>query len=244
LTHTHTHTQVYKSLVLFSGGLDSTVVAAMLQKAGAYPLLLSLNLWGQEKVVESQNRIACLLGLKLTRVDMRDVLDKLQIPGSNYIPGFKLFQYSLALAMAEKIGVEKVYTGEMDADTGGSGMNDPATKDFTNEFLGGVFDTMDSSEFRGEIGSLYNDFTPYHENHPGTAVHFGMIDALAGLDKAAVVRLGRALGAPLETTVSCFQNSKSDHCGGCFACRGRHWAFMTAEGQDSTEYDVKPKELV
>jgi len=53
--------------------------------------------------------------------------------------------------------------------------------------------------------------------------------------KAEIVKLGHQLGAPLDQTWSCY-NSGPIHCGRCGTCVERQEAFALAEVDDPTEY--------
>lgn len=58
----------------------------------------------------------------------------------------------------------------------------------------------------------------------------------ADMDKSGVIRLGRALGVPLELTLSCMRPREGLHCGRCSKCRERIDAFEKAGVGDPTRY--------
>jgi 7-cyano-7-deazaguanine synthase len=62
----------------------------------------------------------------------------------------------------------------------------------------------------------------------------------ATMHKADVVKLGAALGVPLELTLSCMNPKGGKHCGQCSKCRERRDAFVEAGIADPTEYATKP----
>jgi 7-cyano-7-deazaguanine synthase len=96
------------------------------------------------------------------------------------------------------------------------------------------------------VGTLqhnpFPDATPAFRAAMAAALSIGLahpfrIEApFAETSKAAVVAHGRALGVPLELTLSCMNPSAERHCGLCSKCRERHDAFITAGMTDPTDY--------
>lgn len=74
----------------------------------------------------------------------------------------------------------------------------------------------------------------------GLASAIEVIAPYASLHKSDVIRLGRALGVPLERTLSCMQPERGMHCGRCSKCRERRDAFRAAGVEDPTRYAVVP----
>ena len=58
--------------------------------------------------------------------------------------------------------------------------------------------------------------------------------------KPDVVRLGLELGVPLDLTLSCMNPTSGRHCGRCSKCRERRDAFLEAGVTDDTRYEVTP----
>jgi 7-cyano-7-deazaguanine synthase len=58
----------------------------------------------------------------------------------------------------------------------------------------------------------------------------------SSLHKEDVIRMGLALGVPLEYTLSCMQPDEDHHCGRCSKCRERRDAFRLAGEPDRTVY--------
>jgi 7-cyano-7-deazaguanine synthase len=63
----------------------------------------------------------------------------------------------------------------------------------------------------------------------------------AHMTKVDVIRLGMALGVPLERTLSCMNPKAGLHCGQCSKCRERRDAFRDAGIEDSAEYASAPR---
>ena len=74
----------------------------------------------------------------------------------------------------------------------------------------------------------------------GLAAPIAIEAPYARMHKADVIRTGRALGVPLELTLSCMQPADGIHCGRCSKCRERRDAFREAGVEDPTEYATKP----
>jgi len=74
----------------------------------------------------------------------------------------------------------------------------------------------------------------------GLAAPIAIEAPYAQLHKADVIRIGRALGVPLELTLSCMQPVAGIHCGRCSKCRERRDAFREAGLEDPTEYATRP----
>ena len=68
----------------------------------------------------------------------------------------------------------------------------------------------------------------------GLATPIAIEAPFAALHKADVIALGRALGVPLELTLSCMQPADGLHCGRCSKCRERRDAFREAGVEDPT----------
>ena len=91
-------------------------------------------------------------------------------------------------------------------------------------------------------GNPFPDATPEFFDAMGRALSTGLaapiaIDApFVRMDKSEVIRLGQALGVPLQLTLSCMQPRDGIHCGRCSKCRERIDAFRKAGVVDPTTY--------
>ena len=95
-------------------------------------------------------------------------------------------------------------------------------------------------------GNPFPDATPLFFETMGSALSLGLahpitIDApFAAMDKSEVIKLGVALGVPLELTLSCMNPQDVVHCGQCSKCRERRDAFHDAKVTDLTAYATRP----
>ena len=216
-----------KALVLFSGGLDSTVLAAQLLGDGAETRLLSID-YGQRHAKELQQaeKIADALGLphRILRLpDLGPLLggssltdDQVELPEGHYaeesmkatvVPNRNMILLALAGGHALSIG----------------------------------FDTIAYAAHAGDH-TIYPDCRPEFADAMEKAL--GLADwqnlnlhrPFVNFSKEELVRKGNELGAPLELTWSCYAG-REKHCGKCGTCVERKEAFALAKVEDPTEYE-------
>lgn len=230
-----------KVLLLFSGGLDSTVAAYFLKAAGLeiHAVYFDVGYLPQLKTAQS---LAETFSKNFWVFDIRNIFTQLKVPGQKYIPGYRIVMYSITLSLAEKLEIEEIYTGEIGQSLQG--------EDY-NKF--GIFlkddsqfrDKMEEGTFREKLAGLYTHFCPTIEKPEEE--YFRFIEIFGGMTKANVIKLGTQLGVPFEQTLSC-QNiqdpsiqlllENSVHCGksDCYFCNDRKEAFEEAEIEDPTIY--------
>ena len=216
-----------KALVLFSGGLDSTVLAAQLQADGVETRLLSID-YGQRhaKELDKAEKIALALGLphRILRLpDLGPLLggssltdDQVELPEGHYaeesmkatvVPNRNMILLALAGGHALSIG----------------------------------FDTIAYAAHAGDH-TIYPDCRPEFADAMEKAL--GLADwqnlnlhrPFVNFRKEELVRKGNELGAPLELTWSCYAG-REKHCGKCGTCVERKEAFALAKVEDPTEYE-------
>ena len=216
-----------KALVLFSGGLDSTVLAAQLQADGVETRLLSID-YGQRhaKELDKAEKIALALGLphRILRLpDLGPLLggssltdDQVELPEGHYaeesmkatvVPNRNMILLALAGGHALSIG----------------------------------FDTIAYAAHAGDH-TIYPDCRPEFADAMEKAL--GLADwqnlnlhrPFVNFSKEELVRKGNELGAPLELTWSCYAG-RDKHCGKCGTCVERKEAFALAKVEDPTEYE-------
>jgi 7-cyano-7-deazaguanine synthase len=211
-----------KCIVVFSGGLDSTVVAYWARKQGYEVHALTFK-YGQiaEKEVKHAVLIAEKLGVPVKIIDLdslRDVFtgvtalcDKNIELTSTFtqpiiVPFRNAIFLSVAVAYAISIGAVEVFYGAQ-------GSDDPFYPDCRKEFY-------KSFENTAKLGT-------------GTEIR---IEApFSSLQKSEVLKIGKQLGVPFELTWSCYRGEEK-HCGTCESCVNRKNAFKEANIDDPTEY--------
>ena len=207
--------------VVFSGGIDSTVVLSrvLADHPGEGTTALSYR-YGQRhsRELEQAGRIAARLGVVHRVVDVRGLLHgsalldpTIPVPREPYDPatmsdtavsGRNLLFASVAVAQAAR--GDTVWVGVHAGDHHIYPDCRPEFWDFLASAVAGAYGvTLEAPYLR--------------------------------LTKRDIVQQGRDLGAPLDLTWSCYEGG-STHCGKCGTCRERAEAFREAAVPDPTEY--------
>jgi 7-cyano-7-deazaguanine synthase len=218
-----------KAVVLLSGGLDSATALAVARRDGrdCYPLTV---LYGQRHDVEvnSAMDVADSFGLDthIVRVPAlgelahsaltADIAVPKDRAGSEiangipatYVPGRNTVLLALALACAESIDAQEIWTGFNVLDASGYPDCRPA---FIHAF-----------EALAQVATRSGGFT----------VHAPLID----LTKAQIIALGQSLGVDYALTHSCYDPQDGAACGRCDACALRRKGFAEAGVPDPTRY--------
>lgn len=216
-----------KTVLIFSGGLDSTVLASYLIKAGHTVLPLSID-YGQRhsREIESAQRICSVLGLKFKALNLsglRDVMTgssqtdrSIPVPHGHYtdeimkvtvVPNRNMILLAVAGAYAISQKADSVSYGA-----------------------------------HGGDHAIYPDCRP--EFADALAVALGLADwhkvridrPFINKTKADIARLGAELGAPMWLSWSCYEGGSQAHCGKCGTCVERKEAFVNAGIPDHTVY--------
>ncbi|MDR3229214.1 MAG: 7-cyano-7-deazaguanine synthase QueC [Puniceicoccales bacterium] len=217
-----------KTAVVFSGGLDSTVLLAKLVSEGRECLALTFD-YGQRhaREIESARAIAALLGIRHHVADLRALIP---LWGSN-----SLTDHAVAVPDGH-------YTEERMKTTVVPGRN---LVFLSVAAAWAIAEKCDSLAYGAHSG----DHTIYPDCRPEFADALAAAVALADwrrvelerpfvtMDKAAVARLGAALGAPMALSWSCYKGGKL-HCGRCATCVERREAFEKAAVPDPTDYET------
>ena len=225
-----------KAVVLLSGGMDSTTVAAIAQREGFEVHALSVR-YGQRHAVEldAAARVAERLGIRdhvVIDLDLRafggsaltadQAVPKdtpmaeigVGIPAT-YVPARNTIFLSLALAWAETLGAHDIYLGANALDYSGY-------PDCRPEYLEAFGHMADLATRAGVEGARLTIHTP-----------------LLHLTKAQIVALGTDLGLDYGITSTCYDPGPDGAaCGRCEACLLRLKGFGDAGLQDPARYQA------
>lgn len=223
-----------RAVVLASGGLDSTVAAAVAQRDGCRLYLLTI-LYGQRHriEVEQARQVAQALGAadhRVMDIDLRAIggsaltsdqavpkdrtaAERREGIPSTYVPARNTIFLSLALAYAETVEASAIYIGANVLDYSGY-------PDCRPEYLRAFEQVARLGTKAGIEGRGIEIRAP-----------------LLALSKAEIIRLGVSLGAPLHLTHSCYDPTVSgEACGRCDSCRIRLDGFKAAGLADPVAY--------
>jgi 7-cyano-7-deazaguanine synthase len=214
---------VPRAVVLASGGLDSTVAAAVARRDGFELYLLTVAYRQRHAVeVECAGQVAAALGAKqhlVLNVDLRALggsalTGELAVPKNRtetergrgipvtYVPSRNLIFLSLAAAHAEVLG----YSGYPDC---------------RPEFIRAFEAAVQAGTKAGVEGKRIEVRTP-----------------LMKLTKAQIVQLGVTLNVPFHLTHSCYDPIGTVACGRCDSCLIRKQGFAQAGVVDPIAYAI------
>lgn len=223
------------AVVLASGGLDSTVTAAVARRDGYELYLLTLAYQQRHAVeIERAKQVACALKAEhhlVVTVDLQSIggsalTGDFPVPKARrdserggdvpvtYVPGRNLIFLSIAAAQAEVVGASVIYFGANVVDYSGY-------PDCRPEFIGAVEETLRLGSKVGMMGGRFEIRAP-----------------LLQMSKAEIIRLGLALRAPLHLTHSCYDPIDAMACGQCDSCLIRRRGFIEAGVVDPIPYAV------
>ena len=224
-----------KAVVLLSGGLDSTTVAAMARRQGFAVYALSFD-YGQnhKQELESAARVAQRLGVAkhaVVKVDLRAfggsaLTSDIPIPKHRssedigngvpvtYVPARNTVFLSLALAWAETLGATDLFIGVNALDYSGY-------PDCRPEFVAAFEQVANlGTKIGTEGGGRFRIHTP-----------------LISMTKKEIVQTGLSLGVDYGITTTCYDPSAAgEACGACDACQLRLKGFAEAGVTDPAPY--------
>lgn len=210
------------AVVLLSGGLDSTTVAAIARAQGWRILALTIDYNQRHRIeldhaakvaaaLEAERHI--VLPLDLTGFGGSALTADIAVPKGGvapgipvtYVPARNTIFLSVALGWAEAAGARDLFIGVNALDFSGYPDCRPA-------FIA-AFETMANTATKAGVeGEGFKVHTP-----------------LMHLDKAGIIAAAQAVGAPLHLTWSCYDPTPDGHpCGLCDSCRLRAKGFAEA----------------
>jgi 7-cyano-7-deazaguanine synthase len=214
-----------KVVVLLSGGLDSSVVAALAKSCGREIVALSID-YGQSHAIELKKakQQARLLGLKeqlslklpLDQIASGALVDgsRLNTKGlktgkpSSYVSFRNGVFLALAASLAEARGAEEIWGGWCGEDFGGY-------PDCRADFFEAMNEAIRLGSWAGRRGKPVRIVAP-----------------LASLSKAETLKLGLSLGVDFKNTWTCYAPKRGRACQKCDACRVRARGFKAAKLMD------------
>ena len=224
-----------RAVVLASGGLDSTVTAAIAKQEG-YELFFLTIAYGQRHAVEVERarQVAAALGAAnhlVMSLDLRAIggsaltgpaavpKDRpgkersLDIPVT-YVPGRNLIFLSIAAAHAEVVGAPLIYFGANVLDYSGY-------PDCRPDFIRAFEMAVKEGTKAGMEGNSLQVKAP-----------------LLMLTKAEIIRQGVELQVPFHLTHSCYDPVGDQACGRCDSCVIRREGFAKAGVVDPIAYAI------
>ena len=224
-----------RAVVLASGGLDSTVAAALAIEAGHEVFWLTID-YGQRHAVEvmrarqvagamhaSKHTVVSIdlraLGGSALTAEVavpknRQSGERARVVPVTYVPARNLIFLSVAAAHAEVEGASLIYFGANVLDYSGY-------PDCRPEFIRAFEAAVKTGTKTGAEGTAPRVCAP-----------------LLDMTKADIIRTGMRLGAPLHLTHSCYDPVGDLACGQCDSCRIRREGFLKAGVEDPTRYAV------
>lgn len=218
-----------KIIVIYSGGLDSTVLLAKLVSEGHEVKALSVD-YGQrhKREIESaakicaelkvEHRIADLSSLKPLLGGSSQTDDSIPVPHGHYaeenmkltvVPNRNALMLSTAFAWAISLKFDAVAYA---AHAGDHAIYPDCREEFTTPFAEAMLNA------------------DWHR--------VALMRPFINITKADIVKVGHALGADhiMAMSYSCYEG-KEEHCALCGTCQERRSAFRDSQVEDLTNYD-------
>ncbi len=223
-------TDFNKTVVLVSGGLDSTTTLAIAKDLGFICYALSFD-YGQRHVSElnAAKKITQTFAVaehKIIKFDLVQIGgsaltdNSIDVPSAptegipvTYVPARNTLFLSYALAWAEVLNVNDIFIGVNAVDYSGY-------PDCRPEYIKAYEQLANLATKAGIEGTKFKIHTPLIE-----------------MTKAEIIKKGLSLNIDYSMTVSCYQsNADGRACGVCDSCRFRKDGFEAAGTMDPTLY--------
>lgn len=221
------------AVVAMSGGLDSCVTAAI--AARDYEVAALHVNYGQRteaRELKAFNDIADFYKVKKRLVIS---LDALKAIGHSSLTDFNM---PVSRANLESTEVPASYVPFRNAHMLATAASWGEVLGATAIFIGAVEE--DSSGYPDCRASFYRAFEAAIEEGTKPETHMRIITPVISLNKAAIVKEGVRLGAPLHLSWSCYQN-QDKACGVCDSCALRLRGFRQAGIEDPIPYVTRPE---
>ena len=218
-----------KALVLFSGGLDSTTMLAMVKSEGYEITALTINynqrhvseiVFSKKSLSQLQINKQIIFDLDLSKIGGSALTDNIPVPidsndniPTTYVPARNTIFLSLASSFAERLNISDIFIGANIIDYSGY-------PDCRPEFIKSFEKTINLGTKLGVEGSHFRIHTP-----------------LIKMTKAEIIKKGHSLGVDYSLTLSCYNPTDSGlACGKCDSCKFRKDGFKDAGLPDPTKY--------
>ena len=218
-----------KALVLFSGGLDSTTMLAMVKSDGYEITALTINynqrhvseiVFSKKSLSQLQINKQIIFDLDLGKIGGSALTDNIPVPidsndniPTTYVPARNTIFLSLASSFAERLNISDIFIGANIIDYSGY-------PDCRPEFIKSFEKTINLGTKLGVEGSHFRIHTP-----------------LIKMTKAEIIKKGHSLGVDYSLTLSCYNPTDSGlACGKCDSCKFRKDGFKDAGLPDPTKY--------
>lgn len=216
-----------KTIVLLSGGLDSTVLATKLVQEGNEVLALSVDYGQRHKkeinhavrvanYLKIEHRVADLSALSYFLSGSSQTSSDIAVPDGHYaeesmkltvVPNRNMLLLSVATAWAISAKADTISYAAHNGDHA-------IYPDCRKEFIDKLAEAIAIADWHS-----VKLFAPFAE-----------------ISKADIAKLGQEIKAPMELSWSCYKGQEF-HCGTCGTCVERKEAFVLAEVQDPTDYE-------
>ena len=216
-----------KSVIIYSGGLDSTVLLYKLARENSLVEAISIN-YGQRhsKELEFAKKNCQKLGVKFNLADLSNLNPifgdsaltnkSVDVPNGAYakgnialtvVPNRNMIMLSIAAARAMALGCDSIAYAAHSGDHA-------LYPDCTTELADAMAEAIRRADTR----------------------KIELLRPFINIDKSQIVKLGMELGVDFSDTWSCYKGG-SLHCGKCSTCLERRQAFLDAGVKDPTIYE-------
>lgn len=233
------------AIILFSGGLDSTVAAVQAATINKHIKLLTIDYGSMHAAAEA--RAARKVALLLAKASQDDITWHIPVP-------FKVSRALFEGGTSALMGDSKMPNAQyQNLDTEGPSSTVVPFRNANLISIATAFAEKEEYEYVYIAAHAtdynrwaYPDCTPEFIGAMMNAVYVGtyhkvrLVAPFLWMTKTDVVRRGLELGAPLKETWSCYRGGEK-HCGTCPTCIERHKAFIEAMTYDPTEYEHVPE---